>query len=81
MLKLTLIRWYGTAERHFLPALNVACESADLADDTLPCQPHHEAGAVVALERGAEGPNQELVRFQSFATRAQHLLLLLLRLL
>jgi hypothetical protein len=44
--------------------VHVAGEAADLADDALPRQPDHERSAVVALERRAERPDQELVRLR-----------------
>ena len=61
---LTLVRWHRAGGGDLLPALDVAGEAADLADDALPRQADHDGGAVVALERRRERPDEELVRFR-----------------
>ena len=60
---LGLVRRDRTGGGHLLPALDVAGEAADLADDALACESDHEGGAVVALQRRGERPDKELVGF------------------
>ena len=61
---LTLVGRHWAGGGDLLPALDVAGEAADLADDALPRQADHDGGAVVALQRRRERPDEELVRFR-----------------
>ena len=56
-----MIRRHWTRQRHPVSAVHVAGEATDLTDHPLPGEADHEGGAVVALQRGAECPDQELV--------------------
>ena len=58
---LSLIWGHGAHGGDPLPTPHVAREPAHLADDALPCEADHQAGAVVALERRGEGAHNELV--------------------
>lgn len=59
--RLTLIRWQGAERGDLVLAGDVAGEAANLADDALPAEADHEGRAVIALERGGEGADEELV--------------------
>ena len=60
---LGLVRRHGTHGWHSVLAADMTGEPADLADHALSGQSDHEAGAVVTLQGGGEGPDEELVRF------------------